>query len=325
MSPTRPRSTLFFAIRIVVLSATVILLSGSGYGATADCTSCGDANGDGMYTVADIAYLTAFLYAGGPAPAECADIDGYDLITIRDVVAGGTMASPQCVTQPKIVPQPTTKYAIEFTGLVPANLSSLTVPVVFSIGYQAPKVKAFSLPMLVRVDGQIPNSLSASVVGSGWPGGGVQVLTDSALGAILGYDLDGAAGMGNHLLFQFTIGVVPSPVIRPLTLEFTELGPTMAGVFAPPNSACVYAMVLQENLSAWLPRIDSDCKCGDADNSGYWSISDVVFIINHIFAGGPPPLMVCLADADGNGIETISDAVFLIGYIFAGAPQPGGC
>ncbi len=67
------------------------------------------------------------------------------------------------------------------------------------------------------------------------------------------------------------------------------------------------------------------CKCGDADNSGGWSIGDAVYIINYIFGGGPPPLQTCNGDADGSGGISIGDAVYLINYIFGGGPMPGGC
>ncbi|MGB5107489.1 MAG: dockerin type I repeat-containing protein [Candidatus Zixiibacteriota bacterium] len=71
--------------------------------------------------------------------------------------------------------------------------------------------------------------------------------------------------------------------------------------------------------------ICSACACGDADNTGIITISDAVYLINYIFAGGPAPVQLCLGDADGTGIITISDAVFLINYIFAGGPAPSGC
>ena len=64
------------------------------------------------------------------------------------------------------------------------------------------------------------------------------------------------------------------------------------------------------------------CFCGDADNNGIITISDAVYLINYIFAGGPAPAQLCLGDADGNSIITISDAVYLINYIFAGGPAP---
>lgn len=64
------------------------------------------------------------------------------------------------------------------------------------------------------------------------------------------------------------------------------------------------------------------CMCGDADGSGIFTISDAVFLINYIFAGGPAPNLICLGDADGNGMISISDAVYLINYIFAGGAAP---
>lgn len=62
--------------------------------------------------------------------------------------------------------------------------------------------------------------------------------------------------------------------------------------------------------------------CGDADCNGIITISDAVYLINYIFAGGPVPCTIQAGDADGNGIITISDAVYLINYIFAGGPAP---
>lgn len=66
----------------------------------------------------------------------------------------------------------------------------------------------------------------------------------------------------------------------------------------------------------------SGCKCGDADGNGLFTISDAVFLIGYIFAGGPAPTPICRGDADGNGLITISDAVYMISYIFAGGPAP---
>ncbi len=68
-----------------------------------------------------------------------------------------------------------------------------------------------------------------------------------------------------------------------------------------------------------------DCICtwmpGDADFSHSYSISDIVYLVNFQFAGGPPPQPVLLAgDADCSQSVSISDAVFLTNYLFAGGP-----
>ena len=64
---------------------------------------------------------------------------------------------------------------------------------------------------------------------------------------------------------------------------------------------------------------------GDANRDLMVNISDPVFLINYIFAGGIPPVVSCLGDADGNDIITISDAVNLINYIFNGGSIVGTC
>jgi hypothetical protein len=62
--------------------------------------------------------------------------------------------------------------------------------------------------------------------------------------------------------------------------------------------------------------------CGDADGGGNVSISDAVFIINYIFAGGAAPDPLESADADCSGNVAIGDAVYLVNYIFGGGPSP---
>lgn len=65
---------------------------------------------------------------------------------------------------------------------------------------------------------------------------------------------------------------------------------------------------------------------GDADGNGIVTVSDAVYVVAYIFAGGPAPDPLLAGDADCNGIVTVADAVFLINYIFAGGPAPcGGC
>jgi hypothetical protein len=61
---------------------------------------------------------------------------------------------------------------------------------------------------------------------------------------------------------------------------------------------------------------------GDADGNGTVNISDVVFLINYIFAGGAAPNPLAAGDANCSGGINISDAVYLIQYIFGGGPAP---
>ncbi len=65
-----------------------------------------------------------------------------------------------------------------------------------------------------------------------------------------------------------------------------------------------------------------DYVCGDANNTGFVNVSDVVYIISFIFAGGPFPSPYVLADANCSGSVNISDAVYIVNYIFLGGPAP---
>ncbi len=66
--------------------------------------------------------------------------------------------------------------------------------------------------------------------------------------------------------------------------------------------------------------------CGDANGSRAVDISDAVYLIAYIFAGGASPLPYASGDADCSGAVDISDAVFLIAYIFSGGSLPcQGC
>lgn len=62
--------------------------------------------------------------------------------------------------------------------------------------------------------------------------------------------------------------------------------------------------------------------CGDANHSGTVTISDVVYLINYIFSGGPAPSPLAAGDANCSGGISISDAVYLIRFIFGGGPAP---
>ena len=63
-------------------------------------------------------------------------------------------------------------------------------------------------------------------------------------------------------------------------------------------------------------------KCGDANGSNTVTISDAVFLINYIFAGGQVPSPLLSGDVDCNCMISISDVVYLIQYIFAGGAAP---
>jgi hypothetical protein len=61
---------------------------------------------------------------------------------------------------------------------------------------------------------------------------------------------------------------------------------------------------------------------GDASNDDKVTVSDVVYLINYLFKGGPTPNPLQSGDANCDGQVTVSDVVYLINYLFKGGPPP---
>jgi len=64
--------------------------------------------------------------------------------------------------------------------------------------------------------------------------------------------------------------------------------------------------------------------CGDIDASGVSlpDISDLVYLVDYMFVGGPAPDPLWVADLQCDGALDISDLVYLVDYMFLGGPAP---
>jgi len=64
------------------------------------------------------------------------------------------------------------------------------------------------------------------------------------------------------------------------------------------------------------------CVRGDANGDGLINASDVVYLINYLFKGGPAPVPLEAGDVNCDGIINSADVVYLINYLFKGGPPP---
>ncbi|HEX9912703.1 MAG TPA: rhodanese-like domain-containing protein [candidate division Zixibacteria bacterium] len=71
----------------------------------------------------------------------------------------------------------------------------------------------------------------------------------------------------------------------------------------------------------WL-QIIFPYVCGDANSDSSTTVSDVVYLINYLFKGGPAPDPIQKVDVNSDGKVTVSDVVYLINYLFKGGPAP---
>jgi hypothetical protein len=62
--------------------------------------------------------------------------------------------------------------------------------------------------------------------------------------------------------------------------------------------------------------------CGDANRDFTVNVSDAVYIINYVFAGGDPPDPYMAGDTNCDGAVNVSDAVWIINYVFVGGNAP---
>ena len=93
-----------------------------------------------------------------------------------------------------------------------------------------------------------------------------------------------------------------------LTIEGTA-GQTAIGQVGTPNFII--------NQGFWQ-EFELPCRVGDVDNDGGVDISDAVYLIQYIFAGGPAPANLCAGDVTGDTIVDISDVIAILSFVFLG-------
>ncbi len=81
---------------------------------------------------------------------------------------------------------------------------------------------------------------------------------------------------------------------------------------------------------AFVTKFSQESCCnlrGDVlHDNGLILINDLVFLVNHVFKGGPPP--ICPEEGDITPIDgeiLINDLVYLVNAVFKGGPQPPPC
>jgi len=61
---------------------------------------------------------------------------------------------------------------------------------------------------------------------------------------------------------------------------------------------------------------------GDVNEDGVIDFGDMVYLINYLFKGGPPPISLLSGDANCDGNVNGGDVVYLINYVIKSGPPP---
>lgn len=126
-----------------------------------------------------------------------------------------------------------------------------------------------------------------------------------------------------------------------ISFNFPHVFPENGNIFADPRfcnlpigDRLVMAdspLLPENNGGVHIGNVTLGCRCGDIDNSGdpAPTLSDLTYLIDYIFRGGPSPASLESADVDGSdtagdqsAIPTVADLTYLIRYLFRSGPAP---
>ncbi|MFH2056890.1 MAG: dockerin type I domain-containing protein [bacterium] len=79
--------------------------------------------------------------------------------------------------------------------------------------------------------------------------------------------------------------------------------------------------VVPQFSRGWIV-IGDPAVCGDVNTDGAANVTDAVYLIQYIFAGGPPPETSACADVNTDGFVNITDVIYLIQFVFADGTPP---
>jgi hypothetical protein len=132
------------------------------------------------------------------------------------------------------------------------------------------------------------------------------------------YDI---AAIRHYLFINAKYAIQVYDISNPLDPDLVQYLP----IQSPPERLKIDSdyLYLTTEAALHIYKIDlPPIECGDANYDGTVNISDAVYIINYIFAGGDPPDDYAAADVNCDETVNVSDAVWIINYIFVGGNAP---
>lgn len=68
--------------------------------------------------------------------------------------------------------------------------------------------------------------------------------------------------------------------------------------------------------------LQQNLKPGDANGDGSVTLPDIIYLVNHVFKGGPKPNPTCRGDANADTMITLPDIIYEVNHVFKGGPKP---
>lgn len=293
---------------------------------TPPCGDAADVNDNGLVELSDYTYLVNFLFNGGPPPPSPFPEAGEDTtpeITVPDdpddrfeftlgagegvpnntgisipvtlsnevPITGLTMAisyDPARIRIDELITEENTLLSAQSAEYITAEAHNST-----GMAYIA-ALKDFATPFAFQ-DGSDPEI----------PAGEDQLIATLKCGIVIGADRGFAP-------ISFTDGLkVPSPP------DYTPLPPDLHNLVMLGDTPVRPGLVSGGGID-----IRAGFIRGDANKDDGVDISDPVYILSHVFQGGPIPPCLDASDANNDTRLDISDAIWLLNFLFNGGPQP---
>jgi hypothetical protein len=96
--------------------------------------------------------------------------------------------------------------------------------------------------------------------------------------------------------------------------------------FWPPTLRLQFVL---QDARTFVPEHNLPCcfslthpRLGDVNADGAVDVGDVVYLVNYLYRGGPPPTHSEVGDVNCDGVVNIGDVVFLVNYLFRGGEPP---
>jgi hypothetical protein len=92
---------------------------------------------------------------------------------------------------------------------------------------------------------------------------------------------------------------------------------------SPSTEGTMYVTVSKHNYLPYQQGVNvTGYMIGDANGDRMIDITDIVYLMNYLFVGGPAPEPLATGDANCDGVVDDADVVYLINYLFTGGPLP---
>lgn len=235
---------------------------------------CGDADSDGFVSAGDMFRVFSYLYEDGPPPSSEGDVDGHQILTVRDVafvvwnLVEGLPALTCPPTLPPLIPAVDSDYAVLYSEVFPKATETFWLPLRVTVHDD---IAAFSLAIHIRVAGEAPfignltwaPSMSAFDLKqkNTFPPSGDMVI------AGVSFLRTGWIGPGTYDVGQVELYLPARDSDRVITVEWTALPPV------EPAGPSNYTMLVGRSLSTVQPLLLSDCHV-DSDHDGIVDCAD---------------------------------------------------